>query len=112
MPVVTSSRKIRQPFDHVAGKRSSLPHHANDLKCRKRFYDIVTIAQQTIEYRKCNSRRASGPISRLQNHVLIVVEDRALILVHAFLTFRRTKLAICARLAPYSAWIHISGTSW
>src|SRR5882762_6606336 len=84
---VYSSRRgneleIGKALNDVAGQRGPLAHNANDIKRQQPLNYGVRIGKVVLKYGDVRSIAEHRPIGALKRHILVIVQDSDLVLLH------------------------------
>src|SRR3989449_3957964 len=74
--------EIRKALNDVAGQRGPLAHDTNDIKGQQPLNDGVRIGEVVLKYGDARSIAEHRPIGALKRHILVVVQNRDLVLLH------------------------------
>src|ERR1700736_5702837 len=84
---VSSSRRgyeleIGKALNDVAGQRSPLAHDTNDIKRQQPLNYSVRMGEVVLKYGDVRSIAEHRPIGALQRHILVIVQNSDLVLLH------------------------------
>ena len=74
--------EIRKALNDVAGQRSPLAHDTDDIKRQQPLNHGVRIGDVVVKYGDVRSIAERRPVGALQRHILVIVENSDLILLH------------------------------
>src|SRR5579863_9273301 len=74
--------EIWKTVNDVARQRGAFPHDTNDIKRLQPLNQGVRIGEVVLKYRDVRSIAEQRPIGALKRHILIIIQDSDLVLLH------------------------------
>ena len=74
--------EIGKALNDVAGQRRPLAHDANDVKRQQPLNDSVRIGEVVLKYGDRRLIAEHRPVGALEGHILVIVQNSDLILLH------------------------------
>src|SRR5258707_1555049 len=74
--------EIRKALNDVAGQRGPLAHDTNDVKRQQPLNHGVRIGEVVLKYGDVRSIAEHRPIGALKRHILVIVQNSDLVLLH------------------------------
>jgi hypothetical protein len=94
--------EIGKALDDVARQRGTLAHDTYDIKGQQSLNQRVGIGEMVLKYRDVHSIAKHRPIGAFQRHVLVVVENSNVVLLHRY-PFRGDRFGPLRRAAALTA---------
>src|SRR5712692_8498128 len=97
---VSSSRRgndleIGKALNDVAGQRGPLAHDTNDIKRQQPLNHGVRIGEVALKYLDVRSITEHRPIGAFKRHILVIVQNSDLVLLHWYPSRSRQRLSDC-----------------
>src|SRR6202162_5691960 len=87
--------EIGKALNDVAGQRGPLAHDTNDVKRQQPLNQGVRIGEMVLKYGDVRSIAEHRPIGALKRHILVIVQNSYLELVHWYPSRSRKRLSDC-----------------
>src|ERR1700688_5279813 len=87
--------EIGKALNDVAGQRGPLAHDTNDIKRQQPLNHSVRIGEMVLKYGDVRSVAEHRPIGALKRHILVIVQNSDLVLVHWYPSRSRKRLGDC-----------------